>query len=316
MLTREQREMRRTGVSASSAAAVIGVDPWRGPLDVYADILAPGLVADISGPHIDRGNFLEPALVAWAASRLGLDVAKHGAKQETVRHPDEPLVLATPDGILLRDGQPVAVLEVKAPSWRSAYQWGEDGSDEIPDRYYVQVQWQMFATGLRMAYVAALIGDELRIYRIELDAALCAKILAKVKDFWSKHIEAGVPPQPDGHERQSKLIEAEFPRSDDEMLKADDETIGDIVRYTDAEMAHKKAAARLEAAKQRLKMRIGPHAGISSPVGRVSWRVSRGRQKTDWEAIAKERGATEDDINKHTSRSAGYRVFRVTYPRG
>mgnify|MGYP000149067445 CR=1 FL=1 len=47
-------------------------------------------------------------------------------------------------------------------------------------------------------------------------------------------------------------------------------------------------------------------------VGAVTWRQSKGRQTTDWESVAKDLGATPEQIAARTAEKPGPRTFRFT----
>lgn len=315
-LTESQLRMRMTGVTASEIAAVAGVSPYRDKFDVYLGKVGVSPPTEHS-EAMKRGTYLESAIVAWAGDELGRHVSKAGRRQETVRHCEHPLVIATPDGLVHRGGKdtaPEAVLEAKSISWRSAYRWGEPGTDQVDDIYIPQVTWQMAATGLDHAIVAALLGDQLALYRVDYDAGLFEVLLDEAQRFWRNHVVPRKAPLPTGKPAHADYIAAQFPRSSGEVLEADLETIGEIERYRLAAERAKEAAAEVEARKQILQQRIGHADGVTGPTGRVTWRVVKGRQRVDWEALAKELGATDEHIRAHTTRGNGYRRFVASFP--
>ena len=130
-LTAEQKQIRASGIGGSEIAAVAGLSPFGGPLDIWLRKTGAVNDDDISGPHIERGRHLGPGLASWFRAKTGLRVANVGDEEQTFVHPAHPLVIATPDG-LVEDHQ---VLECKFPSFRVAHHWGQPGTDEVPDYY-------------------------------------------------------------------------------------------------------------------------------------------------------------------------------------
>ena len=68
----------------------------------------------------------------------------------------------------------------------SARQWSEAEAD-LPDSYYVQVQWYLAVTGLDLAYGAADTGREkLTVVPIAADPAVQARLIEAGRDFWQR----------------------------------------------------------------------------------------------------------------------------------
>ena len=112
MLTNEQLAIRKTGITGSEIAAVAGLSPYESPLTVWARKL--DLVDDDSSAVMERGTYLEEGIRSWYCAKTGANVAIVG----TMVHPDNPIIIATPDGIAYR-GDERRALEIKAPTWRT-----------------------------------------------------------------------------------------------------------------------------------------------------------------------------------------------------
>lgn len=185
-MTREQLERRRAGIGGSDAPAIIGVSPWRSPLDVYLDKIGEAEEVEES-PAMRWGTALEPLVRQAYADATG----------ETVRvpallvHPRHPWMIGHLDG-LTDSGR---VLECKTA--RTAEGWGEPGTDEIPDAYLIQVQHYLTVTALSVADVAVLIGgSDFRLYEIPADGELQSALMDQEAAFWREHVEAGLAPDP------------------------------------------------------------------------------------------------------------------------
>lgn len=198
---REWLEIRRTGIGSSDAPAVCGISPWKTPAGVWAEKL--GLVPESTMTEpMEWGLRLEDAIGRAYSDRTGKALVRRGI----VRHPETTWLLASPD-FIREDG--AAIVECKNVGDQAADQWGEPGTDEIPEHYLVQVQHQMAATGIRQVDVAALFGGRrLAIYTVHFDAATVEEILAIEADFW-RLVEAKEDPGHDwAHPSTPALVEA------------------------------------------------------------------------------------------------------------
>ncbi|TAM87629.1 hypothetical protein EPN42_10975 [bacterium] len=184
---------RRLGIGSSDAAVVACMSSWSTPYKLYLEKRGEIEPEDISEkPWIEWGNILEEPIAQkfarehpeWKVRRINF----------ILRHHQYPFMLANLDRDVFLGGIEPVVLEIKTA--RSADGWGDSGSSEIPESYYVQVQHQLAVTGRRFAYVAALIaGSDYREYLIERNEEDIANLIALETDFW-RRVEQGVPPDP------------------------------------------------------------------------------------------------------------------------
>jgi predicted phage-related endonuclease len=198
---------RRDVLGASDAPAIVGVDPFRTAGDLWAE--KTGRIA--SGGEEDRspvnpralGSALEPLLLHAAGLELGVPLAQ----QVWYRHPDAPLGCSV-DGIAL-DATPPTLVEAKTcgilnrPA-RLLADYGDDGTDEIPDSVLIQVHHELIVLAqqpnlppIRDVLVMALLGDGrgLRRYRVRFDPALAEELLGAELRFWQDHVVADQPPR-------------------------------------------------------------------------------------------------------------------------
>lgn len=189
-MTNEERQAwlaeRKTGIGASDAAAIVGVSPWQQPLDVWLS-KQPDQPESKQSFRMMLGTLLEPALAELYSKETGRALVKC----QLARHAERPWQLATLD--YRADGRNV---QLKTTDSFNADQWGEPGSDEIPENYLVQVQHEMLVSGLPVTDVAVLIGlREFRIYTVEFDIVTADAITDMEHDFWHNHVLKGIPPE-------------------------------------------------------------------------------------------------------------------------
>ena len=200
MLTAEQLLERRTGIGASEAGAVLGVSPYRTPLDVWRE--KTSAVPPEPEPPSEAarfGHLLEDVVAREYGRRMDVDVRR---SHRTWRHPDHPFMLAHLDRIVTGRG---VILECKTSSaWRGS-DWAPSGAtieraDEggLPDEYMVQVQHQIAVYGKSdYADLAVLIGgNDFRIYHVERDDKFIDHMIDIEADFWGRYVERREPPPP------------------------------------------------------------------------------------------------------------------------
>lgn len=189
MLTPKQIELRKQGIGSSEIAAVCGIDKYRTPLDVYLEKL--GLVESFQGNNFTYwGTKLEKPIAEHYAETNLVELIEVG----TLVHPECSFILATPDRIVHEDGVWKKCLEVKTANAWSKKSWGV-GSDEIPENYFAQCQWEMLVTGLNECDLAVLIGgNDYREYQIKRDDELLGILVEKATVFWNEHVMKGIPP--------------------------------------------------------------------------------------------------------------------------
>ncbi len=185
---------RRKGIGSSDAAVVAGLSKWSTPYKLYLEKRGEIEGDDISEkPWIEYGEIMEEPIARKFARRH--PEWRVQRSNFILQHRDYPFMLANLDREVFRPGLEPAVLEIKTS--RSSDGWGDDGSSQIPDPYYIQVQHQLAVTGRRIAYVAAQIGGDWppREYVIERNDEDIANLITVEIDFWQR-VEQGVPPDP------------------------------------------------------------------------------------------------------------------------
>jgi putative phage-type endonuclease len=188
-VTEDAREawlaLRKQSVGSSEAAAVLGVCPYRAPIDVWQEKL--GLAAPQPENEAMRwGRRLEPLLAEAYQERTCQSIA---GTQLFYRHPAVPWMTATVDAVT--DGDRLVEFKTTS-SW--AKDWGPEEDCRVPEPYLVQVHHQLAVTGAREADVAVLVGGQrFRVYPVARDEGLIQAILDGEERFW-RCVERKVPP--------------------------------------------------------------------------------------------------------------------------
>jgi len=185
-LTKRNHEIRAENVSASEVGALLGPHPYTTPEGIWDRLTSPFAPNDAPSEAMENGTFMEPAIAALAARRLGLRLR---ANSKTYVHKRVRLA-ATPDYLVL--GQPPGLVEIKLSG--RPEMWPTRGP--LPSHVEWQVRAQMACSGRGTVAVCVLVGVGLRTFLLERDPELEARMLAAVETFWTDHIVAGVRPVP------------------------------------------------------------------------------------------------------------------------
>lgn len=186
--TREEwLEARKSRITASDAAAILGHSPFRSRLDVWAE--KTGQAAPVEETERMRlGRLLEPAILKRYALDSDLTVAPN---DQLHVHPTMDWLAATPDAFV-RDGERTVGL-VQAKATRSVADW----VDGPPIQYQVQVAVEMAVADMPWDDVAVLIsGADYECHRVERHADAEAAILAELHEFYQRFIVGGQTPPP------------------------------------------------------------------------------------------------------------------------
>ena len=300
-LTPEQLEIRRNRVSASDAAAIVGVNPYRTAHDVWLAKVTEERSEE--NERMTLGHAVEPVILRLLAQRRNLALTSC----TTIVHPTHTWLCATPDAMVTEHDTFDAVAEAKLVGSRLAHHWGEDG-DAIPDYVRVQVQVQMTCTITKRAFVGALLGTELRDFVVEHDPDLEAAVLEECEKFHRFYLAPRLPPPPDASEASRRAIEAAFPRHDRSYVPLTPDYVRVARDYLEANDAIKAAEEKKNAAGNLLRAFIGEHEGAAGFGFRATWKATEAGG-VDWKALALELGATPEMQKKY--QRAGVRRLLV-----
>jgi putative phage-type endonuclease len=187
MITESQRQQRHKFIGGSDAAAAIGINPYKTPVDLYFEKI--GQAEPFNGNERTYwGNVLEQPVANRLAEETGFKLRRHGQTLIAANHPFMGCHLD-----FKVTGQPI-VVEIKTGGFFTRKDWGPSGSDEIPDQYLVQIHHQMICAGYDKALVGVLLGgQEFRHYEIGFDKDLAQIIVEKETEFW-QHVTTRTPP--------------------------------------------------------------------------------------------------------------------------
>lgn len=213
MLSAEKLEQRKAGIGGSDIASVLGLSPYKTPLEVFNEKLGLVEPPDLAGNDaVHFGNVLEDVVADEFGRRTGL---KPRRNNQHLVHREHPFMMANID----RDvtGKPFGLkcgLECKtSDKWAARpelwgpgaqFQFTAEGNleilvydEQVPDWYLLQCAHYMAVTDSDFWFLAVLIGgNDFRIYTIRRNKRLEKIIVAEADKFWNKHVLPGTPPPP------------------------------------------------------------------------------------------------------------------------
>ena len=170
-------------MGAADAPVIMGVSPWKTKYQLWLEKTAETCSDNKSGNWAtQRGHDLEPRARAQYELETGIT-----APATLAEHATYPFLRASLDGYSVESK---LVLEIKCP--------GKDDHElalknQVPDKYYPQIQHQLLVTGAEMAHYYSFDGTKGVLVRVPPDREYCTHLLAELLSFWNL-VETKTPP--------------------------------------------------------------------------------------------------------------------------
>jgi len=184
--TQDWLEWRKSGITASEIAAILGVSPYKTPWAVWAE--KTGLVQseDLSNNPLVAAGVAQEDTARQLFEQAHDDILLPVCVEST----EHPFLKASLDG-LSQDNVPV---ELKVPSESTWDKVNADGENsEAFKLYYPQVQHQMLVTGASHGWLVFYRDGQLREFHIEPDPAMQDAIVQAASAFWQSIVEGKEP---------------------------------------------------------------------------------------------------------------------------
>ncbi len=180
---------RKSYIGGSDLGAICGLNPYRTALDVYLDKTSDDM-SEETNAAMRWGNLLEEAVARAYSEDTGYTVT---IEPNTIYHPKYSFLGANIDRWV---GDKEYVLECKTAGFTKAKEWGDSGTDQIPESYLIQVAYYAAICDMPKVDIAVLIGgQDFRIYTYERNKELEEKLIKIACNFWHNHIEKRIPPK-------------------------------------------------------------------------------------------------------------------------
>jgi predicted phage-related endonuclease len=301
-LTLEERAARKGRITSSIAAAILGMDPYTSPYGARLKLL--GLDEHSTSKAAERGNYCEVACLNYAADRAaeqyGIPIT--WMKPEFAPHKNGWSGASTDAFLVKKDGgEMLALVEAKTASQTDDY--GEPGTDEIPDRHIVQCCWHLYHhPAASICYVPVLLGGykfRFEMYMVRRNARLIDSFVAEARSWYEDHIIADGRLDPD--HRDLDPLRYAYPLASEPPLDMTDDREHWAQEKLKWEQA-KQAAAKQEAtAKARIIELLAQHESARNERISITYRNSKPRAITNWRAVAEALNPPPEIIAQHTT---------------
>jgi putative phage-type endonuclease len=270
VLSEEERwhARRRELVTASDAAAILGVDRRRGPLAVYAQ-----KVGDTPPPedldYFAFGRDVEAAIGKAYQRKTGRPVRELG-RFDIRTHPDLPWLGATRDfethgtEEMPSPAPGPGPLEAKAVAAFKASEW----EDDPPVVYQIQVQVQMACTAAQWGALVALVGGISPVWKdLQRDDAFLAAALPQLERFMWHVRNRQPPPEVDATPGTSAALRAIYGKADGSTVLLDAEAMEWADHLERAQVRAKADEADTTLIENKLRRRVGAATWGALPDG-------------------------------------------------
>lgn len=206
---------RSTYIGGSAVAAILGVSPWRTPLQLYNEMKSLPVALD---PEKEKmfaaARDMEPVIIARVIREYGIKVVARSTPLAPNRYQDKehPFLAAEIDF----EFEVTPELQAAIPAFAdvplgeicngeaktaipivASKKFGEEETDEIPIEYGCQVQHGLGVTGRRYCLMPVWVTTQtMLIYVIKRDDEIITGIRKQCVDFWFNNIMANNPPEP------------------------------------------------------------------------------------------------------------------------
>lgn len=309
-------------IGGTTVSAIVGLNPWETPHGAYLKLRKEAPPTP-DNEAMARGRRFEPIVANVFQGNHPEYVVEHNRKgtdaPEVYEHPDYPFLVGHPDR-LLYDAQSeklVEGLEIKTSNWSNFRQWGEEGTDEIPQNYLIQCQWYAGLAQLPVWRVeVAFLDDEGKLktckeYKINADAELFETLVERAVDFWENNVIPGVPPEIDRVDETTKQwLVQKFAYNVEPIEEATPHEERLMATYLARKEALEAAQEELNQVELALKMAIGDRDGLSSETfGKVTWKRTKDTQRVDYKGVCEELEIAPEIFERHTKKVEGTRRF-------
>ncbi len=259
----EWKETRRKGIGGSDVAAVMGLSRFKSPYTLYLEKTGQ-IINMVDHEYVYWGKILEEIVAKEFADQTGKKVHK---VHSILIHEKYPWMIANIDRKVTGEN---AILECKTTSAWNAKEWQ---NDEVPQEYILQVQHYLAVTNFEYAYIAVLIGGNHFVWKqINRDEELIKEIIEAEKDFWF-HVEAKIPPEPDGSNSTTETLEKMYPDATDDSTLPLPSDLDRLIEERNALMDQIKQLTEMKTEKEnKIKSLLGEHETGATDRYIVSWK--------------------------------------------
>lgn len=288
---------RQRYLGGSDVAAILGISPWRTPLDVYLDKVEGKRPDDPAKSQIfRRGARMEPYILDLLTEEHGIQIVNRGQRYRDQQH---DFIAAEIDA----EAATGENIEVKSANQFAAKNWGSEWTDEIPVYYTAQAMHGMMVHSADATIFPVLIGsDDFRVYRVERDDETIAAIRTKEVEFWDR-VQRRDPPPATTVSDVLRLFERDAGTS----IDADDAIMACVASLKEIKARIKVDEDDAEELERRIKLYLGEHSTLSYGAKKLLTWKSQDTKRFDSTAFK----AAHPSIYEKFTKTTTSRVLRI-----
>lgn len=194
--TKDWELIRHTGIGGSDPASVLGIGPFRGPQDVFADKRGIPLLRSANRGQeflFEYGHSVEPVVINQFCRITG---ARRLPETRMFQCSERPELIADIDGILEMPDGTIALFEAKTANPAKMTSW-----NEAPPPYYTTqcVHYMGVLNDPRVThtYIGCVFSNapgDYRAHCIERNAEREAQQFSAMSAFWNNYVVPGIDP--------------------------------------------------------------------------------------------------------------------------
>lgn len=305
----EIRNRHKLGIGGSEIAAIYGLSPWATPLTVWLEKTGRKPPREFNAA-MDMGAELEDLVARKFSQETGRKVCRwKGLLKDGHIIGNVDRLIYGPNGEMPYKPGTAEICAEEALECKTT---GSDWTDGVPLHYQMQVQQYMALMPSVKRFYFAVLNTTTKKYLppfiVERDEAVIESIRKTVPEWWAKYVEADTAPLPSSVEDCRQIYKTPAPKP-----VAASPLAEQVAEYL---AKCENAAALIEAEADKARTFLLAYMGdigdsLVTPDGRTicTWKQAKGRTTTAWKDVALELGATQADIERHSTTSEGSRRF-------
>jgi len=297
---------RKSYIGGSELASICGVSSFdKTALDVYLSKVNPAIVELTK----DDSNY-EAAY--WGTKQEEIIAERYAEERKVIiqtqptliRHPKHPFIACNIDRWV---GNREYILECKTSHFYKMKQWGEQGTDQVPESYLIQCAYYASICDVPKVDIAVLIGgQDFRIYTYNRNKELEEKLIKIACNFWHNHIEKRIPPRCVSTRDTFNL----FPQSNNKEITAKEDILTKLEELKMAKAEESRIQSTIEKLKTDIQEFMKDYDVLIDSQGNViaTWKNTTPKSFFDLKRFKYE---AKDLYSKYTSVGKQSRMFLI-----